>query len=104
MACRLSGRGERGGHGGRATGVWRARPRACMAPSSAAMAVAAATYRGGGRPGCKKSPATKATEKAADKAALAAFLLNKYGPGGSSKLAAAEAATSTDEQVVREGQ
>ena len=68
------------------------------------MAVAAATYRGGGRPGCKKSPATKATEKAADKAALAAFLLNKYGPGGS-RLAAAEAvATSADEEVVFEGE
>ena len=56
--------------------------------------------RGGGR--SKKSAATKAADKA-DKAALVAFLLKKYGPGGS-KLAAAEAATSTDEEVVCEGE
>ena len=105
LACRLSGRGERGGHGGRATGV---------AGSAAGVhgAIFSGHGRGGGNvpwqraAGVQEEPGNKGnpTEKAADKAALAAFLLNKYGPGGSSKLAAAEAATSTDEQVVREGQ
>ena len=55
--------------------------------------------RGGGRG--KESPATKAAKKAA----LAAFLLNKYRYGtGGSKLAAAEEATSTVEEVVCEGE
>ena len=56
--------------------------------------------RGGGRG--KKNAASK--KSAAEQAKLAAFLLNKYGPGGSSKLAATKAATTTDEQVGREGQ
>ena len=52
--------------------------------------------RGGGRG--KKNAASK--KSAADQAKLAAFLLNKYGAGGS-RLAAAEAvATSADEEVV----
>ena len=56
--------------------------------------------RGGGRG--KKNAASK--KSAADQAKLAAFLLNKYGPGGS-RLAAAEAvATSADEEVVCEGE
>ena len=56
--------------------------------------------RGGGRG--KKNAASK--KSAADQAKLAAFLLNKYGPGGS-RLAAAEAvATSADEEVVFEGE
>ena len=99
----------------RAWRAWRARRARYGRVAGSAAGVHGAIFSGHGRgggnvpwrraaAGCKKSPATKATEKAADKAALAAFLLNKYGPGGSSKLAATEAATSTDEQVVREGQ
>ena len=77
MACRLSGRGGRGGRYGRGGG-----------------------NRGGGRG--RKNAASK--KSAADQAKLAAFLLNKYGPGGS-RLAAAEAvATSADEEVVCEGE
>ena len=56
--------------------------------------------RGGGRG--RKNAASK--KSAADQAKLAAFLLTKYGPGGS-RLAAAEAvATSADEEVVFEGE
>ena len=59
-----------------------------------------AANRGGGRG--RKNAASK--KSAADQAKLAAFLLNKYGPGGS-RLAAAEAvATSADEEVVFEGE
>ena len=46
---------------------------------------------------------TQRTAKAAGQAKLAAFLLNKYGAGGS-RLAAGEAATSADEEVVCEGE
>ena len=60
----------------------------------------AITYGRGGRG--NKNAASK--KSAADQAKLAAFLLNKYGPGGS-RLAAAEAgATSSDEEVVCEGE
>ena len=86
MARKLSGRGGRGWRGVIFSGRGRG-----------------GGNRGGGR--SKKSALTKVADKAADKAALAAFLLKKYGPGawpGGSKLAAAEAATSTDEEVVCE--
>ena len=84
LARKLSGRGGRG---------WRG-------------VIFSGRGRGGGNCGGgrgKKNAATRAADKAADKAALAAFLLKKYGPGGC-KLVAAEAATSTDEEVVCEGE
>ena len=100
----------------RAWRAWRARRARYGRVAGSAAGVHGAIFSGHGRgggnvpwqraAGVQEEPGNKGnpTEKAADKAALAAFLLNKYGPGGSSKLAAAEAATSTDEQVVREGQ
>ena len=56
--------------------------------------------RGGGRG--KKNAASK--KSAADQAKLVAFLLNKYGPGASGLAAAEAVATSTDEEVVCEGE
>ena len=100
----------------RAWRAWRARRARYGRVAGSAAGVHGAIFSGHGRgggnvpwrraAGVQEEPGNKGnpTEKAADKAALAAFLLNKYGPGGSSKLAATEAATSTDEQVVREGQ
>ena len=63
LARRLSGRGERGGHGGRGAKI--------------SGRGGGGSNRGGGRG--KKSPATQAAEKVK----LAAFLLNKHGAGGS---------------------
>ena len=80
LARRLSGRGGRGGRGAIFSG------RGC----------------GGGNRGGGWSQKSSATQ-AAEKAKLAAFLLNKYGAGGS-RLAAGEAATSADEEVVCEGE